>query len=357
MKLAYVATWQEDTRYTWSGSAYGLMKALEKRFCLTNYDVQMEYPSGTYIESNSTLGRTILTKKMKKILKNTQDEIIFQLEDFANIDNKINCIYQDLSVDAIIDISIKNPEAFKVSGFQDVDLKFLNNRNRIQKEFYQKTDYIFVMGKYLKEHMINVTGIPREKIVICGAGVNIDTSQVNLKNKKKNKILFIGKDFRRKGGYLLLDAFIELRKRMPEAELYIIGPGEKPFDGEIEGVYYLGFKSYEELPYYYNYCDVFCMPSKFEAYGIVFAEALIYGLPCIARNDFAMNEIIADGISGYLIDRDDVNFLAEKMHEALHNEKMSRFVRDQYSEYVIEYSWDTVADRIYKVLSANRKNG
>ena len=41
-----------------------------------------------------------------------------------------------------------------------------------------------------------------------------------------------------------------------------------------------------------NLCDYFVMPSKFEAYGLVFAEALIYGLPCIGKKCYARPEFI-----------------------------------------------------------------
>lgn len=357
MKLAYVTQWAEDKRYTWSGSTYNLMKALEKRLDLTNYDVQMEYPGGQYVDRNSSLGRAILAKKTKKMLKNIEDEYVFQLEDFTIIKNKVNCIYMDLTLDLMVDTSIKDPEAFQVSGFQHVEPKFLENRNLIQKQFLQNADHIFVMGEFLKQHLITNTCIPEEKIVTCGAGINIDISQVNPVEKNHNRILFIGRDFGRKGGELILESFVELKKRMKDAELYIIGPTEKPYEGEMEGVFYLGPKSYEELPYYYNRCDIFCMPSKFEGYGIVFAEALAYGLPCIARNKFAMGEIIEDKVSGYLIDHDDIHDFAEIMYQALHNQTMYDYVKNHYEEYIHKYSWDRVAEQMCEVLVHSRKLG
>ena len=48
-------------------------------------------------------------------------------------------------------------------------------------------------------------------------------------------------------------------------------------------------------------CDVFCMPSYFEAYGLVFVEALTFGLPCIGRNCYEMPYFIEDGKTGLLL--------------------------------------------------------
>ena len=53
------------------------------------------------------------------------------------------------------------------------------------------------------------------------------------------------------------------------------------------------------------------MPSYFEAYGLVFAEALTYGLPCIGRDKFAMSEFIEDGCTGRLISGEDVEELLD----------------------------------------------
>ena len=97
-------------------------------------------------------------------------------------------------------------------------------------------------------------------------------------------------------------------------------------------------------------CDVFCMPSRFEAYGLVFAEALAFGLPCVARNAYAMKEIIKDGETGYLINSDDTDELADKMLKALQDTKMMQHVKEMKEWYIEEYSWDKVAKRMADVV-------
>ena len=59
--------------------------------------------------------------------------------------------------------------------------------------------------------------------------------------------------------------------------------------------------SYEESAKYFNLCDFFVMPSRFEAYGLVFPEALIFGLPCIGKNICAVPEFIQDGENGKVL--------------------------------------------------------
>lgn len=97
-------------------------------------------------------------------------------------------------------------------------------------------------------------------------------------------------------------------------------------------------------------CDVFCMPSKFEAYGLVFPEALSFGLPCIGRNAFEMPYFIEEGITGELLKTDSAEDLCGLMKRTLCNVEMSARVRNKREFYVTEYSWDTVAKRIKGVI-------
>lgn len=161
----------------------------------------------------------------------------------------------------------------------------------------------------------------------------------------------MGRDYIRKGGPLVYDAFLELKKTMPEAELYFAGPPTDPFpDNTTDGYHYMGDCDRTTLAGLFNKCDIFVMPSYFEAYGLVFIEALTFGLPCIGRNAYEMPYFIEDGVTGLLIDKDDVDNLAAQMKNLLGNETIKQNVRNKRDWYIEEYSWDTVADRIIKAI-------
>src|SRR5690606_12176833 len=118
-------------------------------------------------------------------------------------------------------------------------------------------------------------------------------------------VLFIGRQFERKGGDLLLRAFARVRRALPEAELLIIGPAEIP--GDHAGVTSLGFVSkdrpggWEAIAEAYRRADVFCLPTRFEPFGIVFVEAMHFGVPCVGPDAWAVPEIIDDGRTGLTV--------------------------------------------------------
>lgn len=148
---------------------------------------------------------------------------------------------------------------------------------------------------------------------------------------------------------MVLKAFSVLQSRHTECELYIIGP--KNLSVSQKNVHYLGSCSYDETAKYFNLCDVFVCPSVFEAYGLVFPEALTFGLPCIGRDAFEMPYFIEDGKTGYLLkDASSAEELADLMEKALSNSQMKENVRRKREWYLKEYSWETVAKRISKVI-------
>lgn len=162
-------------------------------------------------------------------------------------------------------------------------------------------------------------------------------------------MLFVGKDFERKNGNLVLEAFRILKSKRKDAELYIAGGENKGSD--IEGVTFLGLLDYDELAKWYNRCDVFVLPSIFEAYGLVFVEALCFGLPCIGRDAFEMPYFIDENKTGLLL-RGGAEELADLMERSLASQEMKENVRNKRNWYLKEYSWDTVAKRISKVIDA-----
>lgn len=189
----------------------------------------------------------------------------------------------------------------------------------------------------------------QDKTYFVGGGINLDRSLIDESNKQGNKILFVGKDFERKNGPLVLEAFFIAKKIRPDIELYIVGPSKLNMNKD-DGVYNLGRLSFNEVVKYFNLCDIFCMPSKFEAYGIVFPEALAFGLPCIGRDAFEMPYFIEDGVTGFLLKKENPQELADLILKLLEDKEIRHNVSCRRKYYLQEHSWDTVAKRMMEVM-------
>ena len=133
-------------------------------------------------------------------------------------------------------------------------------------------------------------------------------------------------------------------------ELFVIGPRVNPINEEIAGYHYLGDLNFNEVSVYFREFDIFCMPSYFEAYGLVFIEALASGLPCIGRDCYEMPYFIDEGKTGLLLKNDSPEELASLMSELLINKKYKENVEAMKLWYISEYSWDSVAKRMYDFI-------
>jgi len=61
----------------------------------------------------------------------------------------------------------------------------------------------------------------------------------------------------------------------------------------------------------YDHCALFVMPSDGDGFGLVFLEAMMHGLPGVGLAGSAAAEILEDGVSGMLVDREDTTGLAD----------------------------------------------
>ncbi|EOR84447.1 glycosyltransferase family 4 protein [Latilactobacillus sakei] len=367
--MIYLAEWDGKKQKSWSGTTYSLLRALEKNNSISSIDININ----TYTKVKYLLLSGIITGKFtrnlifnafyqkdreKKIIKEVQSidsKNILQIGDIANLNNSM--IYQDLSLSFLLKIKEFDPDSFKLSGFSHFKDDELRERNEIQLERYNTAKYILTMSHSLRNHLIEDQGFNENKVIYVGGGINVKPDEAKQKvSKNRRNILFVGRDFLRKGGDLTVSAF-KLLKRQEEYKdlsLYIAGPKELSDEYLGEGIHFLGDMSSKELEEYFNICDIFCMPSRFEAYGLVFAEALTHGLPCIGLNKFDMPYFIEDGVSGYLLkSQDGAKQLSDKIDKLLRNEDIFKYVNSNLEEYRREYSWDTVAKRILEVSNEN----
>lgn len=137
---------------------------------------------------------------------------------------------------------------------------------------------------------------------------------------------------RGKGHDALLEAWPEVRRRMPGAQLWIVGTGDdcgrlgtKARElGVGEAVRFLGEVSDEELGRLYRRASVFAMPSRQEGFGLVYAEAMWHGLPCIGSTRDAAGEVIRDGETGLLIPYGDAAATAAAVASLLSDPDLGR---------------------------------
>lgn len=158
--------------------------------------------------------------------------------------------------------------------------------------------------------------------------------------RESKVLLFVGSIIKRKGVDLLVHSFIELAKKYPNLVLVLVGPNSKAeTDGinedyvnqlkeEIlaanlqERVLWAGMiKEQATLVEYYLCADIFVFPTRNEGLGNVLIEAMAAGLPVVASHLPGITDtVVADGVSGYLIEPENISKFIDAIDELLQDE-------------------------------------
>lgn len=164
-----------------------------------------------------------------------------------------------------------------------------------------------------KESLVNDYGCREEEVAVIPPGINLRTFAPGDRFRALPRILFVGGDFARKGGDLLLDVF---RKRLRgRAELVLVTPAqvaEEPGVTVHRGV----AANSAKLRALYAECDLFALPTRADCYPLVCMEALACGLPLVTTRVGGIPDFVREGETGHLIARDDAAGLGDAL-EAL----------------------------------------
>jgi glycosyltransferase involved in cell wall biosynthesis len=96
-----------------------------------------------------------------------------------------------------------------------------------------------------------------------------------------------------------------------------------------------------ELYQEYADCDIFCLPARYESFGLVLVEAMMFGKPVIGSVAGGMTEIVAPGVNGFLATPGDLASLTSHLCRLIVDDELRQeFGRQSRRRYAAEFSAD-----------------
>jgi glycosyltransferase involved in cell wall biosynthesis len=187
-------------------------------------------------------------------------------------------------------------------------------------------------------------GVPAERIVVNPPGVDLDQWRPSPEARGTRtgppRVLFVGGDFRRKGGDLLLE-WMRHRQGDP-LELHVVTREEvTPTPGVV--VHHNVEPNSERLKRLYADADLFVLPSLGECFGIATIEAMAAGLPVIASDVGGTADIIEPGVNGFIVPGGDINKLGAAIETIVGDEAL-RTAMAMQSRLLAEQRFDVGAN-------------
>lgn len=196
-------------------------------------------------------------------------------------------------------------------------------------------DRVIAVSSDVKKAMIS-RGVCEEKIFVVRNGTigsireKLDIPQRTLHHPN---ICTVAGLYHRKGISTLIKAFSQLKLRLPEAHLYIVGEGADREEFEklakellLETVHFEGFQSQPKS--YLDQCDLFVLASLKEPFGLVLSEARAAGCAVIGSNVGGIPEVLEHGRAGQLFPPEDDKGLAQIMVDTLADPKNLNYWRE-----------------------------
>ena len=200
------------------------------------------------------------------------------------------------------------------------------------------------------------------KIEIIPFGANLDEPPLaneilSPKQTSSCRLLFVGRDWLRKGGDIAFQTLISLCERGVDAELVIVGSTPPPEikHEKLRVIPYLNKnipQQRKQLDELFLNSNFFILPTRAECYGIVFCEANAFGLPVFTTDVGGIPTIIKNGINGYMLPlsasgEDYANLIVENFSNRTHYENLVRSSRKEYDQRL---NWNKWAESLHQVI-------
>lgn len=222
-----------------------------------------------------------------------------------------------------------------------------------ETRLYRGARAIATFSRRVAESLQLDYGVRGERIHVVGGGANVwpDTP---VRHDDGETIVFVGKDFRRKGGPVLLKAFEQVRRqRNGHARLVVAGPRERL--DLPEGAEQLGPVPMERLIELFSSATVFALPTLHEPYGLAYLDAMACAVPCVGTLVGAVPELIEHGVTGLLVPPGDELALARSLASLLEDKARARAMGVAGREKVeARFRWHHVGERLEAALLGTR---
>lgn len=187
-----------------------------------------------------------------------------------------------------------------------------------------------------------------------------------ISNVGNKKVLAIGRLDAQKGFDNLILAWKIVNQNYPEWKLEIYGQGvwhDKLLtmiseQNLQESCYLMGISN--NLNNVFLDSSIFVLSSRYEGFGLVLAEAMSYGIPCVSYDcEFGPNEIIDDGFNGFLVEKDNISELSEKINYLIKNQSLRQLMSINARNSSLRFDLNIIMEKwieLFESIKINQYN-
>lgn len=374
MRIDYLTNTPACNVHEWSGTNHHIFNSLERAGAsVTNIHSFVTKENSALLKKlfYKTFGKRYQqersisnTKRFSKALQkmlSQQSDIIFSPSSI-NISlletSKPKVLYTDATFACMVDY---------YGSFTNLCSETVRNGHFLEKKALENCDLAIYSSEWAANSAIKDYGANPSKVIVIPFGANLtcdrDINNIEmLINKKPTdtcEILFIGVDWDRKGGDIALRTAQFLNEVGIPCRLNVLGINTLPAHAKLPFVKNYGFmsKSSQEgqtlINHLFTNSHFLLVPSKAEAFGIVFAEASSFGVPSLSRSTGGIPSAVETGVNGFLSvsDNPEFEFVEFIKHTFSNFQNYKTLCLSSFIKYEKELNWEVTGNKIMSALN------
>lgn len=223
---------------------------------------------------------------------------------------------------------------------------------QVMRFVLKRADRVIAVSNFLKGE-VEKMGVPQERIDVIYGGVTLSEDSEPFEPDGR-VVTFIGSLVPQKGVDVLIAAFKKIETENTNLIIVGDGPERRRLEAMAKGnIQFLGRR--KGIKNVLEKSEVLVLPSKEEGFGLVLLEAMAAGVPVVAANVGGIPEIVADGQSGILVERENIEQLAEAIDRVLQAEELRKTLIENGFEKANGFTWEKMGgeiDGLYEDLGA-----
>jgi glycosyltransferase involved in cell wall biosynthesis len=237
-------------------------------------------------------------------------------------------------------------------------------------QFMQRADAIVAVSECTRRDVINLMGIPAEKIRVIYEGVHPSFRPMKQRDELERVrvkyhlparfILFFSTIEPRKNLVTLLDAYAALLQQDANTPpLVVAGRKGWLYQTTLQHIQTLGLQervhltdwiAHDDVPALLNLAEVFVYPSLYEGFGLPPLEAMACGAPVISSNASSLPEVVGD--AGILVEPRDTAQLAQAMARVLNDDALRHAMHAKGVIQAARFTWERAARETLAVYAS-----
>lgn len=225
-------------------------------------------------------------------------------------------------------------------------------RTRAERHYLTGALRVLTSGHSALRSAVEDVGVAPSRVEAVGAGTNPMPAAPTTVRRRPHDVAFLGLEWQRKGGDILLAAWPAVLAAVPDAVLHLVGSGPPPDSGPTaSGVVSHGrIADRAALAALLAGCSVFCLPVLFDPHPLAVQEAMAAGLAVVVSDAGDLPSMVEPHGAGLVVPAGDAAALADALVKLLSDPGVCDAMGARGRAAAAEMTWSAVATRIVTAL-------